>query len=396
MSENSQTPPLLRPQTEDLARIANEVSEISEIQRRLADQHKNLKCPDRVAHQYQIAGGKVLFRVTDSLPTPLNGVGLFQANEQYIGIGRISTGLGTPHIETNPDFLGARVSFMTKDGQRVDFLGLNDPGAPTANHRDFIDVLHATGEAAGAEMPLIGDWGAYDVGNLLAEQKEVATALAKRMGLIKGGKTLAHIVKQSLRTIRSSTAYQTYWTGIVEVSQTLGKFTLVPIKDENHSPGLRPGERHLSQDWRQRQSTGDLEFSLYWIPYLNEDETSTEDHSKPWKEDHKQRIGAIIFPKTDLESQESRLWATLASETGANPGNWVSDKGNTIKEPSTEFGIARKLAYELSHKGRNVLELNWYQSVFSSGQISPELSRELVRRQEAKDSVGHVNWAPLS
>lgn len=396
MSDHDQTPPLLRPNMQDLTRIAGEVSEVSEIQQQLVDQHKNLKFPDRVAHQYQIAGGKVLFRVGEGLPATLNGIGLFQPNAEHIGVGRISSGLGTPHIETNPDFLGARLSFMTKDGHRVDFLGINDPGSPTANHRDFIDVLHATGAAAGAEMPLIGDWGAYDVGNLLAEQKEVAVALAKRMGLIKGGKTLAHIVKQSLRTIRSSTAYQSYWIGIVEVSQTLGKFTLVPVTDENHSPGLRPGERHLSEDWKQRQTVGDLEFGLYWIPYLSEDQTPTKDLTDAWQEEHKERVGTVTFPKTDPASQEAKLWAILASEMGANPGNWVSDKENTINDPATEFGVARKLAYELSHKGRNVLELSWYQSVFSNGHISSDLARELIRRQEAKDGAGHINSAPVT
>lgn len=393
MSDHEQTPPLLRPNAQELARIAAEVSEVSEIQKKLADKHKNLHCLDRVAHQYQIAGGKILFRVTDTLPATLNGIGLFQPNQQHIGIGRISTGLGTPHIETNPDFLGLRLSFLTQDGHRVDFLGINDPGSPTANHRDFVDVLHATGEAAGAEMPLIGDWGAYDVGNLLAEQKEVATALATRMGLIKGGKTLAHIIKQTLQTIRSSTAYQRYWTGIVEVNQTLGKFTLIPVTNENHSPGFRPGERHFTDDWKHRQTAGDLVFNLYWIPYLSKVQTPTTDLTVAWEEQHKTPVGTVTCPKTDLASQEARLWAILASEMGANPGNWVSDQEHAINEPSTEFGAARKLAYELSHKGRNVLELSWYLAVFSSGQIAPELARELLRRQEAKDSAGHINSA---
>jgi hypothetical protein len=124
MSDPDQTPPLLRPNMQELTRIAGEVSEVSEIQQQLVHQHKNLKFPDRVAHQYQIAGGQVLFRVAEALPATLSRIGLFQPNAEHIGIGRISTGLGTPHIETNPDFLGARVSFMTKDGHRVDFLGI--------------------------------------------------------------------------------------------------------------------------------------------------------------------------------------------------------------------------------------------------------------------------------
>jgi len=40
-----------------------------------------------------------MLKVADELPAPLQGVGLFQPRAEYIGIGRISTGLGTPHIE---------------------------------------------------------------------------------------------------------------------------------------------------------------------------------------------------------------------------------------------------------------------------------------------------------
>jgi hypothetical protein len=393
MSERDETPPLLRPKAEDLARIAGEVAEVSEIQKRLVGKHRDVRCPDRLAHQYQIAGGKVLFRVAANLPARLAGIGLFHPDTQYVGIGRISTGLGTPHLETNPDFLGARFSFLTQDGYRVDFLGLNDPAAPTNNHRDFVDVLYATVEAAGAQMPLIGDWGAYDVGNLIAEQKELATAMAKRMGLLLGGKTLAHIVKQTLRTMRSSTVYQPYWTGVVEVDQTLGKFTLVPARDENRRPGFRPGERHLSDDWKRRQTAGDLEFGLYWISYLDEDCTPIEHLADPWDEDHKEFVGTVIFPKTDVAAEGARLWAILASEMGAHPGNWVSDKDHAVTQPSTEFGLARQLAYGLSHKARDALDLNWYRTVFSSGEISPELAAELLRRQAAKDAAGHINLA---
>src|SRR5712672_1624672 len=112
-----------RPNESDLKSTAEDVSEIPAIQQTTLAKNKELRCPDRVAHQYQIAGSRVMLKVADELPAPLQGVGLFQQGAEYIGIGRISTGLGTPHIEPNPDFLGARVSFQTTGGQRVDFLG---------------------------------------------------------------------------------------------------------------------------------------------------------------------------------------------------------------------------------------------------------------------------------
>ena len=384
----------LRPSAKELNDISEDVSKVQDIQQQLLNNHKDLHFTDRVAHQYQIAGGKVTFKVADKLLSELQGVGLFEPGAEHIGIGRLSTGLGTPHLETNPDFLGIMVAFQTKDGHRVDFLAINDPTAPTDNHRDFMDVLHATGDSAGAEMPVIGELGERDIGDLIAEQWEFAKALRERMGWFKAGKTLGHIFKQSIRTLRSTTAYQTYWSGIVEVDETAGKFTLKPTKDESQDMKLDPGERYLSEEWKKRQEEGDIEFLLYWIPFLNEDKTPTQELTDRWEEEHKKLVGVITFPKTNLDSEESKLWAILASEIGANPGNWVHDKENSIKEPATEFGIARKIAYQKSQEGRGALNPEWYRSVFETGKINAELAHELSKRRSEKEKAGHVSWAP--
>ncbi len=327
-----------RPNENDLKTTAEDVSEIPAIQKKTLAENKDLRCPDRVAHQYQIAGGKVMFRVADELPVPLQGVGLFQPGAEYIGIGRVSTGLGTPHIETNPDFLGVRLSFQTSSGQRVDFLGINDPTAPTDNHRDFMSVL--------------------------------------------------------IRTSYSSTAYQTYWTGIEEIGGMAGKFTLVPTRDENQRPGFRPGERHLSHEWKTRQGEGDLEFQLFWISYLNEEKTATSELTKPWSQEQEQLAGRVWFPKADLDSDEAVLWATLASEMGANPANWIHNRENSVSEPATQFGLARKFAYQKSQDGRGVLPPEAYQAVFATGKIDGDLQQELNKRRDNKINAGHVDSAP--
>ena len=95
-----------RPNPRDLENIRRDVSEVRNIQQTIVAKNTPLQFPDRVAHQYQIAGSKVLLRVAETLPAPLRDVGLFRSDAQHFGIGRISTGLGTPHIETNPDFSG--------------------------------------------------------------------------------------------------------------------------------------------------------------------------------------------------------------------------------------------------------------------------------------------------
>ena len=390
--DNSWTP--FRPDEADLKAIGQDVAAVQDIQTKLLENHRDLHAPDRVAHQYQIAGGKVLMTVADDLPAELLDVGLFVPGAAYTGIGRLSTGLGTPHVETNPDFLGLMLAFQTRDKQRVDFLAINDPTSPADNHREFMDVLHATAESAGAKIPFVGDWGQYQIGNLIAEQGVFGKALIARMGLAGATKTLAHIVKQTSRTVFSSTAYQVYWTGIVEAGGTAGKFTLVPARDENRRPKFHPGERHLSEEWKKRQLHGDVEFSLFWIPFLSEPETPAQKLTKPWKEQHKRRVGKITFPRTDFDSGEAKLWATLASEIGANPGHWVHDKENSITEPATEFATARKIAYARSQAGRNALEQRLYQSVFETGEIPAELARELERRRQDKNRAGHVSGAP--
>jgi hypothetical protein len=228
----------------------------------------------------------------------------------------------------------------------------------------------------------------------MAEQTVFALALNSRMGLLKAGKCLAHITTQTVRTFMSSTAWQPYWTGIVELGGTAGKFTLVPTRDENKHPGFRPGEYHLSEEWRARQAAGDIDFRLYWIPYLNEQATSTSELTKPWVEDHKVLIGMLTFPCIDSASQDARLWAGLAAEIGANPGNWIADHDNSVAHPPSEFANARKIAYALSQQGRGALDPDLYRNVFDKGEIGPELRKELERRREAKRNLGHVDVAP--
>ena len=143
-----------------------------------------------------------------------------------------------------------------------------------------------------------------------------------------------------------------------------------------------------------RQRSGDMEFRLYWIPFLNEDKTPTKTLTDRWVEDHKQLAGTVIFPQSDPDSEEAILLGILATEMGANPGNWVHDRDDTIQEPATEFGTARKLAYQMSQAGRGALEPGSYQTVFETGRISQDLAKELRRRRDAKARIGHISWAP--
>ncbi|MEO1249643.1 MAG: hypothetical protein AAFW76_07360, partial [Pseudomonadota bacterium] len=177
------------------------------------------------------------------------------------------------------------------------------------------------------------------------------------------------------------------------VGGQIGKLVFVPTKDDNPLRALKPGERHLTEDWRDRQAAGPLAFDLYWLPFIDEKSTPLGELTEPWKEEP-QKIGQAIFPQIDWQADEAQHWAALAAEIGANPGNWVRDKDNSIAEPATEFTCARKIAYQLSQTGRDALPDDTYAHVFRSGQITESLAAELDRRRHLKKNGGHIDTAP--
>ena len=242
-------------------------------------------------------------------------------------------------------------------------------------------LLLATADAAGTEIPL-GGIGSLELGNLAATQVKVLHNLIKRLGVARGTRIFGHIAAQTSRTLISSTAYQQYWTGVVRANDTLGKFTLVPVEDVNKARDLSPGKEYLSEDWKRRQREGDLSFRIYWIPFLSEEQTPLNKLTTGWVEAHRVEVGTVLFPKADPETREAKLAALLASQMGANPGNWVQrrDEGAEPVLPATEFTAGRFLAYRKSQEGRDALPESLYASVFMTGEFSPELVTELIRR----------------
>ncbi|HEX8812047.1 MAG TPA: hypothetical protein VF742_08655 [Terracidiphilus sp.] len=369
-----------RPTVEQLSDLRADVAPISDIQQQFrANDAAHLVVNDRVAHQYQIAGGKVLLRIESQLPDSLRGVGLFQPESGYTGIARISTGLGCPHNENLPDFLGIRLAFRTPTGRRVDFLGINDPASPTDTHFQFIKLLEATAGAAGS---------GFVPGDL-----KLLASLTRSLGLVQGGETFTHIVRQTLRTTLSTTAYQTYWTGIEETGGPPAKFVIDPVTDENPVRIGLHDDHHLTAEWRERQARGPIEFNLYWLSFIGHDATSLVRLTRGWQED-RHLVGHLTFPQCDHTTPDARLWAALAAEMGANPGNWVHDRDDTILQPATEFGVARKLAYERSQAGRDALPETAYASVFENGTIDPGLQDLLNVRRSQKRREGHIDAAP--
>ena len=373
-------PKFFDPTPEQRGELEAIAAAIPGVQKTFVLNHPHVKTPDRGAHQQQIAASKVLLTVADRLPPELDGLGVFQHtgdDEPLVGIGRISTGLGCPHAETDADFLGLMVAFRTAAGRRIDLITINDPTSPTDTPEEFLALLQATADAAHAT-------------GLLATQATLLASLARHAGL-GAVRIAAHVTAQTNRTVRSTSAYQRSWTGIVRARDVLGKFTFVPAADA--APAVSHGATRFTDDWRARQSAGDLSFDLRWIPYLDDRRTPAEDLTRPWAHDHEVSVGRVTFPQTDFDTIESKLTTLLASELGANQGNWDEIPGGQPSgRPATRFTAARQLAYRASQQARHALPDESYEAFFERGTVGPELAEELVRRYQQKRAVGH--WVP--
>jgi hypothetical protein len=368
--------------TPDERRALDEIANgIPGVQKTFVTNHPQLTMADRGAHQQQLAASRVLLTIHESLPPELNGLGVFDRSERavHIGIGRISTGLGCPHAETDPDFLGLMAAFRTKKGHRIDFVTINDPGSPTDTPEEFLALLKATADSAGSE-------------SLLLSQARLLGGLARHAGL-RGTAIAAQVLRQTHRTVRSTSAYQQYWTGVVRAREVLGKFTFVPTVTVS-TTGSRPHDPALfTRDWRERQGTAALGFDLRWIPFLDERRTPLDDLTRAWDHDHEVSVGTLVFPKLDPTTTQARLVALLASELGANPGNWLEAPDAAASAlPATRFTAARQLAYRASQRARQALPDESYASFFESGEVQAELATELLRRYHAKRAAGH--WVP--
>jgi len=277
---------------------------------------------------------------------------------------------------------------MAPDERRVDFITINHPTSPTDNHRSFVALLHATIASTRAAEAV----GRSAIARRLASSLGLTAALIRRMGVVKGARTAVHVARQTSRTARSKSALQPYWTGVVEIGGRSGKFIFLPAGDSVEPAQSGPRSQRLTRDWRGRQAAGPIAFNVHWTPFIDEASTSRTNLSRAWKE-QLHLIGQVVFPQQLPGDETAGLWAALADEMGAHPGNWVG-AGNGHIDNAVEFAAARTLAYRSSQSGRDALPPGTYREVFTSGQIAPSLETELRRRQTRKLASGHISQAP--
>ena len=191
-------PTFFNPTPDERRALETIAAGIPDVQQTLVRNHPQLTMPDRGAHQQQIAGSKVWLTLAERLPAALEGLSIFRhpqpGGSPQVGIGRISTGLGCPHAETDPDFLGLMVAFRTPGGRRIDFITINDPTSPTDTPEEFLALLQATADAAGTA-------------GMFASQAVLLTSLARHAG-VRAPAIALHVTGQTRRTVRSSSAYQ--------------------------------------------------------------------------------------------------------------------------------------------------------------------------------------------
>ena len=357
--------PFFEPKREEIEALDRLTDDIPEIHQVLVRNHDQLKIPDRAAHQQQILGGRVALSVEKDLPPELRDLGLFQSSGAapriYMGIGRVSTGMGCPHLEIDLDFLEIMLAFRT-GGRRIDFIGLNDPAAPTNNARDFLALLRATADSAGTEVPF-GSVGELHLGNLAFAQIALAKTLVERAGVGHGLGIFDHVANQTKRTVLSSSAVQQYWTGVIRANDTLGKFTLGPEKDVNELRSLSPGASYLSEDCEKRQSASDLEFRLYWIAFRDPKETPLDELAKAWREEHRSRLGRWSFPKSIPRRKRrgcsrcsQRKWAPLPAigwRKEQNPSHPSSRQPSSPREDFWPISRVRRGATRFRKIGMN-------------------------------------------
>jgi hypothetical protein len=148
-----------------------------------------------------------------------------------------------------------------------------------------------------------------------------------------------------------------------------------------------------TDEWGTGTAAGPLAFELHWIPFRDERRTPLEDLTTAWSDDHKVKVGTVVFPKIDPESRDAKMVALLASELGANPGNWQeTDDAPDGQLPATRFTAARFLAYRLSQQHRQALPEDSYRAFFEKGEISAALAATLIARYQEKQAAGQ--WVP--
>ena len=288
-------PKFFDPTPEQQRELEDIAAAIPGVQKTFVVNHPQREAPDRGAHQQQIAGvegdadrGRHAAACTGQ-PRRLSSTPIRSAAGRHR---QDSTGLGCPHAETDADFLGLMVAFRTRGRtpHRPDHHRRSDDRRPTRRKSSSRSCrrppMPRAPPACSPHRPRC--WQAWRGTPGFGAGASPRTSPRRRTG----------------RCVRRS-AYQRYWTGIVRARDVLGKFTFVPASEVGRGRVARC--TRFTDDWRARQSAGDLAFDLRWIPFIDDRRTPAEDLTRPWAARSRGQRRARHLPEDRLRHDEPKL-----------------------------------------------------------------------------------------
>ena len=302
---------IFNPTAEETRALEALIAEITQHSGQAGRQPPQLTRPDRGAHQQQLAGGKVLLTLERSLPPALDGLGVFE----HDGLCRSALRWHRQDVDRpRVPACGDRSGFPGADGRVPGKVG------PADRLRHDQRSHLADRYARGVHRAAPGNRGCRGCPGPARQPGEAAAE--PRAARRDQGRADCHARHGSDAPDGPFQQRLSSSTGPASSARATRSASSPSCRRPAGAGAQGRGPKQFTDDWRARTAAGPLTFELHWIPFLNERETPLDDLTTAWRDQHKVRVGTVVFPQVNAETRESKLIALLASELGANPGNW--------------------------------------------------------------------------
>jgi hypothetical protein len=327
-----------------------EVDRLAALGRRIMWVQKRLQERGHQAHPLRAFHAKIRLGVMNAqleirsdLPQTLQ-VGYFVPGKVYESVTvRLSNASGSIQPDADKDMRGIAVRVTVTQTECHDFLLTNGPVPHAQNGTEFVALAEAL---AGSRFLL--PW-----------------RLLVNLGPFTSIRMFRNLNRYARANI-ASLAAETYWSrgAILWGPHNCGRLKLVPA---NYAPLANPPSKgnadYLRTDLAQRLAAGNIEFDLFFQPFVDEAKTPVEKAAHLWPEDVSVPvpIARLVIPHQDINSIEALSAEDVVDRTAFNPWNTTADF-----RPLGHINRARKVAYGASSAQRLGLRF---------------LTEELVRNQ---------------